>query len=229
MTNAVTRPFLCRNGFNSPDANYTDNDEVMGLAHQVKTVNGMRTVSDKSALTTGEVARFCGVNFRTVIRWIERGHLEAYKLPGRGDNRIPVTDFVSFLEKNQMPVPEELLPQRSMLLLWSESRGGELAAIGRCAGWEPLVASSELQLGYLLGVHQSAGVIVDTPAAQESIDRLLVGKNRGLELRIRLCHQPEVEKVCAGWHIVSWPSGQQVLVNLLSEFSPGSSVDNGSV
>ena len=140
-----------------------------------------------------------------------------------------MTDFVSFLEKNQMPVPEELLPQRSMLLLWSESRGGELAAIGRCAGWEPLVASSELQLGYLLGVHQSAGVIVDTPAAQESIDRLLVGKNRGLELRIRLCHQPEVEKVCAGWHIVSWPSGQQVLVNLLSEFSPGSSVDNGSV
>ncbi|ASP40977.1 hypothetical protein CHH28_17240 [Bacterioplanes sanyensis] len=64
---------------------------------------------EKQALTTGEVAKFCGVNFRTVIRWIERGHLQAYKLPGRGDNRIPVNGFVEFLKDNHMPVPDELL------------------------------------------------------------------------------------------------------------------------
>ena len=63
---------------------------------------------EKQALTTGEVAKYCGVNFRTVIRWIERGHLDAYKLPGRGDNRIPVESFVDFLNNNNMPVPEEL-------------------------------------------------------------------------------------------------------------------------
>ena len=187
----------------------------------------MKTVSDKSALTTGEVARFCGVNFRTVIRWIERGHLEAYKLPGRGDNRIPVAEFVLFLEKNHMPIPEELLPSRAILLLWlqSDSLAGEIAAIGRCSGWEPLVASNELQLGYLLGTHPSAGLIVNTEAAQGVIDKLLSSKNRDLALRIRLCHQPEVEKMCAGWHIVNWTSDQQVLVNLLSDFSPGSAVE----
>jgi excisionase family DNA binding protein len=53
-------------------------------------------VTDKQALTTGEAAKYCGVNFRTVIRWIERGHLDAYKLPGRGDNRIPVDTFVDY-------------------------------------------------------------------------------------------------------------------------------------
>jgi len=61
----------------------------------------------KDALTTGEVAKHCGVNFRTVIRWIEKGYIEAYKLPGRGDNRVPVASFVAFLQSNQMPVPEE--------------------------------------------------------------------------------------------------------------------------
>lgn len=62
----------------------------------------------KDALTTGEVAKYCGVNFRTVIRWIEKGYIEAYKLPGRGDNRVPVEAFKDFLTKNDMPIPEAL-------------------------------------------------------------------------------------------------------------------------
>jgi len=61
----------------------------------------------KDALTTGEVAKYCGVNFRTVIRWIEKGYMEAYKLPGRGDNRVPIESLVTFLKKNGMPIPEE--------------------------------------------------------------------------------------------------------------------------
>ncbi len=42
----------------------------------------------QDVLTTGEAARICGVNFRTVLRWIDRGLLPAYKLPGRGDRRV---------------------------------------------------------------------------------------------------------------------------------------------
>ena len=62
----------------------------------------------KQALTTGEVAHYCGVNFRTVLRWIKRGYLNAYQLPGRGDHRIPVDGFLLFLEKHKIPVPEDL-------------------------------------------------------------------------------------------------------------------------
>lgn len=61
----------------------------------------------KEALTTGEIAKHCGVNFRTVIRWIEKGYIEAYKLPGRGDNRVTVDSFLKFLKSNNMPVPAE--------------------------------------------------------------------------------------------------------------------------
>lgn len=63
---------------------------------------------NKETLTTGEAAKWCGVSFRTVLRWIERGELVAYKLPGRGDARIKIPDFVEFLNRHQMPVPAEL-------------------------------------------------------------------------------------------------------------------------
>lgn len=61
-------------------------------------------------LTTGQAAKLCDVSFQTVLRWIQRGEVKSYKLPGRGDNRICVSDFVEFLERHQMPIPEELRP-----------------------------------------------------------------------------------------------------------------------
>lgn len=64
--------------------------------------------SNKRILTTGDIAELCGVNFRTVIRWIQRGYLKAFQLPGRGDNRVLMKDFLDFLHANNMPVPEEL-------------------------------------------------------------------------------------------------------------------------
>lgn len=59
-------------------------------------------------LTTGEAAALCGVNFRTVIRWIDKGILNAHRLPGRGDHRIIVEDFVEFLENNNIPIPSNI-------------------------------------------------------------------------------------------------------------------------
>lgn len=73
-------------------------------------------MNEKRALTTGEIAKFCGVNFRTVIRWIEKGYMSAYKLPGRGDNRVTIDEFLRFLESNNMPVPDSLLPKKGSLV-----------------------------------------------------------------------------------------------------------------
>ena len=68
-------------------------------------------------LTTGEAAALCCVNFRTVIRWIEKGLLKAHRLPGRGDHRIIVDDFVDFLECNNIPIPYDLQQLDSNLIL----------------------------------------------------------------------------------------------------------------
>ena len=59
-------------------------------------------------LTTGEASKWCGVHFRTVLRWCDRGVLPSHKLPGRGDRRIRVEDFLKFLKDHRMPVPAQL-------------------------------------------------------------------------------------------------------------------------
>lgn len=61
-----------------------------------------------NVFTTSQAAKWCGVSFRTVLRWIEKGELQAYQLPGRGDHRIQVDAFVEFLSKHEMPIPEQL-------------------------------------------------------------------------------------------------------------------------
>jgi excisionase family DNA binding protein len=47
-------------------------------------------------LTCAQVAEELGVSPRTVLRWIERGQLEAVRLPG-GRLRVPQTAYSAFL------------------------------------------------------------------------------------------------------------------------------------
>jgi len=54
-------------------------------------------------LTTGAVARYCGVSKVTVLRWIEKGDLIAFRLPS-GQNRIQRDNFIAFAEKHGIPL-----------------------------------------------------------------------------------------------------------------------------
>ena len=54
-------------------------------------------------LTAGIVAEYCGVSKVTVLRWIKKGYLAAFRLPG-GHNRIRRDDFTEFLTKHSMPI-----------------------------------------------------------------------------------------------------------------------------
>lgn len=54
-------------------------------------------------LTTGTVAKYCGVSKVTVLRWIDKGDLTAFKLPG-GQNRIHKDDFFNFASKHSIPI-----------------------------------------------------------------------------------------------------------------------------
>ncbi|MFB9885673.1 response regulator [Balneatrix alpica] len=103
----------------------------------------------KRMLTTGEVANYCGVNFRTVIRWIERGQLKAFKLPGRGDNRISLDNFIDFLHAHQMPVPQELQDSSRRVLIIEDEQpmAHAIERILKRAGMETRVVTDSFQAG----------------------------------------------------------------------------------
>lgn len=59
---------------------------------------------DQEVFTTGEVARACNVTIRTVIRWIDSGQLQGYKIPGSRDRRVPRRTLVRFMQSHGMPL-----------------------------------------------------------------------------------------------------------------------------
>ena len=54
-------------------------------------------------VTVGFVARHCGVSNTTVLRWIEKGKLPAFRLPA-GHYRVDRDDFAAFLTSYGIPV-----------------------------------------------------------------------------------------------------------------------------
>src|SRR5258708_39404755 len=68
----------------------------------------MNTEKDREKpLTTGQIAQYCHVTHRGVLKWVESGKLKAYRTPGK-HSRVSVEDFLTFLKQYNMPVPIEL-------------------------------------------------------------------------------------------------------------------------
>lgn len=110
-------------------------------------------MSASKVYTTGEVAGFTGVNFRTVIRWIEKGLLPAYRLPGtRGDHRISHDDLLVFMRANSLPIPEDfVIPRKSVLIVDDDQpMARAISRVFRMAGWETFLAFDGFQAGMLL-------------------------------------------------------------------------------
>ena len=62
----------------------------------------------REPLTTGQIAEYCHVTMRAVLKWVDEGKLKAYRTPGK-HSRVEVADFIEFLNSYDMPVPPELL------------------------------------------------------------------------------------------------------------------------
>ncbi|MEZ6060791.1 MAG: response regulator [Planctomycetaceae bacterium] len=117
----------------------------------------------RNVLTSGEVAKLCNVNFRTVLRWIERGALPAYKLPGRGDNRIRTQDFLDFLASHQMPVPEQFRPNSKRILVVDDEAhmARSIRRVLKNEGYDVKTAEDGFRAGTLLGTFAPALVTLD--------------------------------------------------------------------
>ena len=144
-----------------------------------------------NSLTTGQVAKYCGVNYRTVIRWIERGEMKAYQLPGRGDNRIEIEDLIAFLRKNQMPIPLELSGGLNKVLIVENDRAQAqtMAAALHQAGYETEIATYGFFAGAMIENYRPSLVIFDlqTPGLGgiEAI-KFLRSNNRTKHLKVLL-------------------------------------------
>jgi excisionase family DNA binding protein len=66
--------------------------------------------TQKTFLTTGQVAAACQVSIPTVKRWIREGHLSAFQVAG-GHHRVARAEFERFLVANNVPREEQGRPR----------------------------------------------------------------------------------------------------------------------
>jgi len=57
-------------------------------------------------LTVFKASRHCRVSPKTIINWVEAGHIKAYKTVG-GHRRIKLGDLEAFMRKQGIPLPEK--------------------------------------------------------------------------------------------------------------------------
>ncbi|NOQ96330.1 MAG: response regulator [Desulfobacterales bacterium] len=68
-------------------------------------------------LTVFQASKYCNVSPKTIINWIEAGHIEAYKTVG-GHRRIKISDMENFMRKQGIPIPEqEMISERKKILI----------------------------------------------------------------------------------------------------------------
>src|SRR4030067_854179 len=72
-------------------------------------------------LTVSQASKYCKVSPKTIINWIDGGHIKAYKTVG-GHRRIKKEDLDEFLKKSGMPVPEEQKEQKKKILVVDDDK-----------------------------------------------------------------------------------------------------------
>jgi two-component system response regulator VicR len=82
-------------------------------------------------LTTGQIAKICRVDPRTVTRWIDEGVLKAYELPVTGFKRVRIEDFLTFLRSHKIALPDEFLSLLRPRILVVDDEAGVRSAIRR--------------------------------------------------------------------------------------------------
>jgi two-component system response regulator VicR len=115
------------------------------------------------ALTTGQVAEYCGVTLRTAIRWIEKGHLKAFKLPGRGNNRVRLVDFLDFIDRHGIPLPAQLHSYGNRVLVVDddEAMARSISRTLKQAGFETRIALDGFRAGDALRSFLPAAMTLD--------------------------------------------------------------------
>jgi excisionase family DNA binding protein len=113
-------------------------------------------------LTPGEIASYCDVHQRTVSRWIASGQLKGFKLPGRGNYRVVLEDFICFLNQQKIPVADSLTTTTTVLVVDDEvAYRRAIFRVLQQGGFHVIQAQDGFQAGLLLVQHKPAVMTLD--------------------------------------------------------------------
>lgn len=113
-------------------------------------------------LKPSEIASYCDVHQRTVSRWINTGELKGHKLAGRGNYRVQINDFIEFLVKQGMPVPQSLSNKPQVLIIDDEANvRSVIKRVLKRSGFDTVEAAGGFEAGVLMNQRKPELITVD--------------------------------------------------------------------
>lgn len=79
-------------------------------------------MTERKAFSTQQAAALCGVDRRSMLRWVKEGVLPSYQTGG-GRWRIRPDDLVSFMRQRGMPIPDDLAPSGPTVAIIDDDEG----------------------------------------------------------------------------------------------------------
>jgi excisionase family DNA binding protein len=81
-------------------------DKFYNIYNNYNISNYSKGVAVEEILTVAKAGEYCRVSPKTIINWVESGHIEAYKTVG-GHRRIKKINLEAFMEKQGIPIPRD--------------------------------------------------------------------------------------------------------------------------
>jgi excisionase family DNA binding protein len=161
--------------------------------------------SQKTVLTTGEVAKICSVAPRTVSKWFDSGQLRGYRIPGSKDRRIPLEQLVRFMRVHGIPLNGLVTESTSILVLdtdvvlWETVR----QSMEQEGDYEVALATAAFEAGAMVKESRPQVLIVDVTLPDVV--------PRALALGIRTIHDVQDTRLIATAQHLSDGDGQALL------------------
>ena len=83
----------------------------------------------EDVLTVFKASQYCNVSPKTIINWVESGHIKAYKTVG-GHRRINKSDLEVFMHKQGIPIPGEQPVEGKKKILVVDNEEDQLDMMG---------------------------------------------------------------------------------------------------
>jgi len=139
----------------------------------------MTVSSDKSVLTTGEVARLCHVAPRTVSKWFDQGKLRGYRIPGSRDRRIPRAELVGFMRAFGMPMDALDAGVRRVLLVSPADLSDIREVLNQTGRYELRQAANSFDAGVQAQQFRPHVVVLDVAIGQPEACAICGNLRRG--------------------------------------------------
>lgn len=119
---------------------------------------------ETQVLSTTGVAKILGVAPASVANWVNKGKLKAGRTPG-GHRRVSMSDLLNFADRRNLPVPPELRPSPSKILIVDDEESLVKLLVEEIRKRYPdlkiLTAYDGYTAGHLVGAERPDVVLLD--------------------------------------------------------------------